>query len=165
MTEYEGMATFLSIGALAVSFWNARRLSSIDERSEYKSRSEISCGVKDALVDLISDIEKRCAAIRMALFEIPSLSAEYANSLGYSSGSGAVQKALADSELKKAQLEQLVIEVKSLKGKPDKEVFDRCVEIRSESKEISLLVTKSILSAEQHIADMKAVIIESSDCH
>ena len=154
MSKFEIITILFSLAALGISLWNFKRISTLDEKDEYKSKSSLFHDTYSEVTVLIEKTENRISNINEKRLALMSMNSPYTTSYGCSQGHNAIiEKILKTNPIKDALL-NFCSELDGITQKEDRIAFDRCMEIKVEVRKNSLEINKALSQAELTINDM-----------
>jgi hypothetical protein len=154
MKPYEVLSLLISLTALAVSLWNYRRISCLDEKEEYKNKSNLFHDAYAEAKSLAEKIDSEVATINGLRINLTNVKSHYIDSAGYSHGDESLLKNIKEVNSIKAELLGICEELNGVTKKDDRVAFDRCMEIKRLLKDKSGKITEVLGQAKITINSM-----------
>jgi len=144
----------IPLAALALAFSNFFRLNNLDLKGEYKDKRNLYQECLDEAKHLIDLINSGLADIQSSRDRLFIIKSPYLNSLGSKQGHDALISDLRAINTDKDNAEALYKGLDEVINLEDKEAFDKCIEVRSELKDIYLRVSPLLPKAKNLVERM-----------
>ncbi|WP_372879274.1 hypothetical protein [Spongiibacter marinus] len=153
----------IALFALLLGIWNYSRLSSLDEKKEYKDKRFLYRDCAHECSELLERItlETEELIVRHANFDL--LGSPYIGSHGYQQAHSTYIAHLREIQTCRVEITEIYTSLKDLLLLPDKESFDSCIAKQREVKDLFLRYINSYAGAKSQLDGVEKMALYMSN--